>query len=115
MPNQDFGRWKSAFVTHHGVWQWKRMPSGLRNAPGTFVRLMRAILHPICDSSDAYMDDAWTISDDFESHLVHLRNFLTAIKEAGLTLNIAKCKFAQLQVPFVGYVVGNGNFFPNPA
>jgi len=50
-----------------------------------------------------------------ESHLVHLRNFLTAIKEAGLTLNIAKCKFAQLQVPFVGYVVGNGNFFPNPA
>ena len=57
--------WKSAFVTHHGFWQWKRMPSGLRNAPGTFVRLMHAILHPICDSSDAYMDDAWTISDDF--------------------------------------------------
>ena len=23
-------RWKSAFVTHHGVWQWKRMPFGLR-------------------------------------------------------------------------------------
>jgi len=49
------------------------------------------------------------------SHLVHLRNFLTAIKEAGLTLSIAKCKFSQLQLPFVGQTVGNGKFFPNPA
>ena len=40
---------------------------------------------------------------------------MTAIKEAGLTLSIAKCKFAQLQVPFVGYIVGNGKFFPDPA
>ena len=107
-------RWKSAFVTHHGIWQWKRMPFGLRNAPSTFVRLMHVILHPIRDSSDAYMDDAWTISGDFGSHLVHLRKFLTVTKEVGLTLNIVKCKFAQLQVPFVGYIVGNGRFFPNP-
>ena len=94
-------RWKSAFVTHHGVWQWKRMPFGFRNAPGTFVSLMHIIhiLHPIRESSDAYMDDAWTISGDFNSHLVHLRKFLTAVKESGLILNIAKCKFAQLQVP----------------
>jgi len=88
-------------VTHHGVWQWKRMPFGFRNAPGTFVSLMHIIhiLHPIRESSDAYMDDAWTISGDFDSHLVHLRKFLTAVKESGLILNIAKCKFAQLQVP----------------
>ena len=73
---------------------------------------MRIILHPI---RDAYMDDAWTISDDFESHLVHLRKFLTVIKKSGLTLSIAKCKFAQRQVPFVGYIVGSGKFFPDPA
>jgi len=91
------------------------MPFGLRNAPSTFVRLMRIILHPIRDSSGAYMDDAWTTSGDFESHLVHLRKFLTVIKRSGLTLSIAKCKFAQLQVPFVGYIVGNGKFFHDPA
>ena len=70
------------------------LPFGLRNAPSTFVRLMRIILHPIRESSDAYMDDAWTISGDFNSHLVHLRKFQTAVKESSLILNIAKCKFA---------------------
>ena len=108
-------RWKTAFVTHHGEWQWKRMPFGLRNAPGTFVRLMHILLHPIRDSSDAYMDDAWTISDDFESHLIDLRKFLTVIRDSGLTLSIAKCKFAQMQVRFVGYIVGGGKFSPDPA
>jgi len=58
-------RWKSAFVTHHGVWQWRRMAFGLRNAPSTFVRLMQTILYPIRETSDAYIDDAWTMSKDF--------------------------------------------------
>ena len=39
-------RWKCAFVTHHGVWTWKRMPFGLRNAPATFVKAIRKILFP---------------------------------------------------------------------
>jgi len=107
-------RWKSAFVTHHGVWAWKRMPFGLRNAPGTFVRLMRTILYPIRDFSDSYMDDAWVISDDFEAHLCHLRAFLSVVKESGLTLTLSKCKFAQTQVPFVGYIVGSGSYSPDP-
>lgn len=108
-------RWKSAFVTHHGVWQWCRMPFGLRNAPGTFVRLMQTILYQIRETSDAYMDDAWTMSKDFQSHLLHLRKFLIVIRDAGITLSLAKCKFAQTRVPFVGFIVGNGEFFPDPS
>jgi len=108
-------RWKAAFVTHHGVWQWKRMPFGLRNAPGTFVRLMRTLLHPIRDSSEAYIDDTYTFSSDFDFHCEHLRKFLTVIRKSGLTLNLLKCHFAQTRVPFVGFVVGGGRFFPDPS
>ena len=108
-------RWKSAFVTHHGVRQWHRMSFGLRKSPSTFARLMQSILYPIRETSDAYMDDAWTMSEDFQSHLVHFKKFLTKIREAGLTLSLAKCKFAQTRVPFVGFIVGNSEFFPEPS
>jgi len=90
------------------------MPFGLRNAPGTFVRLMRTSLHPIRDSSEAYIDDSYTFSCDFDLHCKHLRKFLTVFRNAGLTLNLSKSHFAQTRVPFVGYIVGEGRFFPDP-
>jgi len=31
-------RWMSAFVTHHGVWQWRRMPFGLQKSPSTLCK-----------------------------------------------------------------------------
>lgn len=69
-------RWKCAFVIHHGVWSWKRMPFGLRNAPATFVKAIRKVLYPIREHSDAYVDDMYTISHSFVDHLKHLRAFL---------------------------------------
>jgi len=37
------------------------------------------------------------------------------VRDAGLTLNLSKCQFAQTSVPFVGYIVGSGRFFPDPS
>jgi len=54
--------WKCAFVTHHGVWTWKRMPFGLRNAPANFVKAIRKVLFPIREHSDAYVDDTQSVS-----------------------------------------------------
>jgi len=107
-------RWKCAFVTHHGVWTWKRMPFGLRNAPASFVKAVRKVLFPIREHSDAYVDDTYTISHSFPDHLIHLRAFLTVIKNAGFTLNLCKCKFAQTTTRFVGFLVGNGQIRPDP-
>jgi len=108
-------RWKCAFVTHHGVWQWKRMSFGLKNAPGTFVRLMRFLLHSIRDFLEAYIDDSYTFSSCFDLHMTHLRQFLSVVRDAGLTLNFAKCQFAQSSVLFVKYIVGSGQFVPDSA
>ena len=72
---------------------------GLKNASGTFVRLMRSILHPIRDSSEAYIDDSYTISSDFDSHCLDVRKFLSVVRDAGLTLNLSKCQFAHMHKP----------------
>jgi len=86
------------------------MPFGLKNAPDTLVRLMRFLFHSIRDFSEAYIDDSYTFSSCFDLHMTHLRQFLSVVHDAGLTLNFAKCQFAQSSVRFVGYIVGSGQF-----
>jgi len=38
----------------------------------------------------------------------HLRRFLVTIRDAGLTLSIAKCEFARPEVKLLGRLVGSG-------
>jgi len=37
-------RWLTAFATRHGLWEWVRMPFGIKNASNTFVRAVECIL-----------------------------------------------------------------------
>ena len=48
-----------AFVTHRGLHQFRVMPFGLVNAPATFNRLMRKLLHG-SKFLDNYVDDVLT-------------------------------------------------------
>ncbi|KAE8239258.1 hypothetical protein A4X06_0g8411 [Tilletia controversa] len=52
-------RWKTAFVCHRGLFQYKMVPFGLRNAPSVFQRLMDHVLGPLrWQQAVVYIDDA---------------------------------------------------------
>jgi hypothetical protein len=82
---------KTAFISHRGHWQFKRMPMELRNAPSTFQRMVDAVLGDlkwkICFG---YLDDVGVFSNSFEEHIEHLRIVLSRLREAGLTLHPKK-------------------------
>ena len=52
IPVAEDDQWKTTFVAHDGLYQWTRMPFGLRNAVSTFVRAMKTILRPVSAFAD---------------------------------------------------------------
>jgi len=113
-PVKPEDRWLTAIVTPSGLWEWTRVPFGLKGSGATFVRMVQEILRPIREFSSSYIDDMAVHSDAWKPHLQHVRRFLQTIKESGLTLNLHKCEFAKAEVKFVGQYIGSGKRRPDP-
>ena len=91
---------KTAFVTPWGV------PVCLVNAPSTFQHLMELLLEGTQTFSVAYLDDVIIHSRCWEEHLEHLREILTRLRKAGLTIKESKCKFTRNEYEYLGHTVG---------
>ena len=102
-------RYKTAFVCHEGTFQCKRMPFGLTNAPACFQRALDLILTKFkWKTCLVYLDDVIIFSKDVDDHIKHVAEILTALTEAGVTLNINKCFFFQGKVEYLGHMVKPG-------
>ena len=99
---------KTAFTCHRGAFQFTRMPFGVKNAPACFQALMQKVLVGLDDFATAYMDDVVIFSSTWEDHVVHIGRVLSAIGQAGLTVNPKKCCWGGSAVEFLGHFVGKG-------
>ena len=113
MKEED--KWLTAFVCEAGLFKFNRLPFGLKYSGNSFVRVITKILRPIREFTDSFVDDVALHSDQWKEHMNDLDNFLRTIKEAGITLNMKKCKWAQSQVKFCGQVIGSGKRFADTA
>ncbi len=93
---------KTAVITPFGLWEFLRMPFGLRNAGQTFQGLMDQVLAGL-DYVLVYLDDILIASPDERTHQQHLRAVLERLQEAGLVLNAEKCLFGVSAVEFLGH------------
>ena len=62
--------------------------------------LINEILRPVRDYAESFVDDMAVHSDQWEAHLIHWARFLKMIRDARLTLNLKKCRWAQNRVKF---------------
>ncbi len=84
----------TAFRTSDAVYQWKRVPMGLKSAPAHFQKAMVLALQGLIYSIvEAYLDDVILHAKSPEEFCENLRKLLSKFKELGLILNPAKCKF----------------------
>jgi hypothetical protein len=115
VPTEESSIPLSGFVTPFGHFQWKYMAFGLRNAPGTFSRLMSSVLRGLEAFTAAYLDDVVIFSDSWSLHMKHLAQVFERLRTANLTLKKSKCVFATAEVEYLGHFVGNGKVAPRLA
>lgn len=97
---------KTAFRTHRGLFQFLRMPFGLRNGPSIFQRVMQSILSPyLWIFCLVYIDDIVIYSKTYEEHIDHLDKVLEAIERAGITLSPSKCHLFYSSILLLGHKV----------
>ncbi|XP_040296035.1 uncharacterized protein LOC121007851, partial [Bufo bufo] len=106
---------KSAFITPFGLYQFRVMPFGMKNAPATFQRMVDQLLRGLQSFAGAYLDDIAIHSDTWEAHLEHVGVVLDRIRGAGLTLKPDKCHLGMGEVQYLGHRVGCGKQRPEPA
>ena len=102
---------KTAIITPFGLWEFVRMPFGLRNAGQTFQRMMDQIMGDL-PYTFVYVDDILVFSPDLESHVDHLRSILEICREQGLTISLPKCEFAIPHLEFLGHSVSAQGLAP---
>lgn len=107
---------KTAFTTASGLYEFLRLPFGLKNAAATFQRLMEIVLKDVRGKSCfVYIDDVVVYSKSEEEHLAHLREIFQCLSRAGLTLNLQKCNVMQKSLKFLGHVISVEGIKTDPA
>jgi transposase InsO family protein len=115
IPVAEKDRWKTAFRTRYGHFEYMVMPMGLTNAPATFQAYINRALSGLVDSiCVVYLDDILIYSDSRESHLRHVREVLVRLRRFGLYANPKKCSFFASEVDFLGFIVGRDGIRMDP-
>ena len=103
---EDVDKEKTAFSSHVGLFQFKRMAFGLCNAPSTFERLMERVLHGLqWHVCLLYLDDIVVFSRDFSDHISRLAQVFDRLRGADLKMKVKKCSLFQTEVEYLGHVI----------
>ena len=113
---EEKDREKTAFVTQDGLFEFKSMPFGLKNAPSCFQRVMDIILAGLKWSEClVYLDDIIVFGESLEEMLARLSSVFDRIRAHGLTLKASKCVFAADKVVFLGHTIDRDGIKLDPA
>src|SRR3954467_15679100 len=105
----------TSFITPYGVFCYKTMPFGLKNAGATYQWMMQACLkEQIGRNVQVYMDDIVIKTYNASTLLEDLRETFIALNKYRIKLNPKKCVFGVLAGKLLGYMVSARGIEANP-
>ena len=96
----------TSFIISQGLFCYKVMPFGLKNAGPTYQRLMNKMFaHQIGRNVQVYVDDMLVKSLHEVDHLDDLRETFNTLRSFNMKLNPNKCAFGVTARKFLGFMV----------
>jgi dsDNA-binding SOS-regulon protein len=106
---------KTSFITSRGLFCYKVMPFGLKNAGATYQRQMNRMCHDqIGRNVEVYVDDMLVKSKEEDGHLDDLRETFETLRKYQMKLNPSKCAFGVYSGKFLGFMVSQRGIEANP-
>ena len=106
-PLSEASRMLTAFICFCGVFEWCRVPMGLKGAPSYFQRMLATVvfiglIHVIME---LYIDDVIVHGPDDSEFMRRLRQVFERLWKYKVTLNPAKCRFGMDTIEYVGHII----------
>ena len=87
--------YKTAFRTHHGLFEFLVMPFGLTNAPATFQSFMNIMFAGLLRKGVlVFMDDILVFPPTLEQHVALLQQVFKILEDNKFLIKKSKCSFA---------------------
>ena len=97
---------KTAFITSQGLYCYKVIPFGLKNAEAAYQRLVNKMFNKqIGRNMEVYVDDMLVKSKEKLAHLNNLKETFATFKQYQMRLNLRKCVFGVASGKFLGFMV----------
>lgn len=101
----------TTFITHQGMYRYKRLMFGVCSAPEHFQRIMEQLLSKN-ERAMNLQDDIIVWGEDEETHAKALNSVLAVVRERGILLNNKKCEFGVQQTEFLGHHLSRAGVKP---
>ncbi|KAI0520109.1 hypothetical protein KFK09_007577 [Dendrobium nobile] len=96
----------TSFQTPIGIYCYKVMPFGLKNAGATYQRAMTRIFYDLIHKHvECYVDDLVVKSKNQHEHVNDLKIVFERIRKFNLKMNPLKCAFGVSSGKFLGFIV----------
>ncbi|MBW0545543.1 hypothetical protein O181_085258 [Austropuccinia psidii MF-1] len=94
-------------IVHCGIFEYLRMPFGIKNAPSHYQRMMNTIFPKELSEGllIIYINDITICSEIWDSHLSILERVLQKIVQLNMKISLKKCHFAYSELKALGHVV----------
>ncbi|KAF9798783.1 hypothetical protein IEO21_10657 [Rhodonia placenta] len=108
--------WKTAFITHRGLYEATVMYFGFCNAPGTFQAMMNDVLGDFIRGGKVivYLDDILICSNDLKEHRKLTKEVLKRLRENDLFAKPEKCSFEKSSIEYLGMIISKGHIEMDP-